>query len=98
MLSANVFFLRGTKWKTLREKISPTFSTGKLKQMFFTILEVGQRLDGYLMPYAELKADIDIRDILGRFMTDVIGKLRRFVYLNVEYIKRLKCLKTKSEF
>lgn len=75
VLSANVFFLRGNKWKTLREKISPTFSTGKLKQMFFTILEVGQRLESCLMPYAEMKADIDVRDVLGRFMTDVIGEL-----------------------
>jgi cytochrome P450 family 6 len=74
VLSANVFFLRGHKWKTLREKISPTFSTGKLKQMFFTILEVGQRLEEHLMPYAADGADIDVRDVLGRFMTDVIGK------------------------
>lgn len=72
-LSANVFFLRGTKWKALREKLSPTFSSGKLKQMFFTILEVGQRLEKHLMPFAERKADLEIRDILGRFMTDVIA-------------------------
>jgi cytochrome P450 family 6 len=73
VLSANIFFLRGTKWKTLREKLSPTFSSGKLKLMFFTILEVGQRLEKHLLPLAEIKADLEIRDILGRFMTDVIA-------------------------
>lgn len=73
VLSANVFFLRGNKWRTLRDKLSPTFSSGKLKQMFFTVLEVGQRLEQHLLPYAQSKADVEIRDILGRFMTDVIA-------------------------
>jgi cytochrome P450 family 6 len=73
VLSANIFFLRGAKWKKLREKLSPTFSSGKLKQMFFTVLEVGQRLDQHLQPFAARKDDIDVRDILGRFMTDVIA-------------------------
>lgn len=73
VLSANIFFLRGAKWKTLREKLTPTFSSGKLKQMFFTVLEVGQRLERHLTPFAEARADIDIRDVLGRFMTDVIA-------------------------
>lgn len=73
VLSANVFFLRGSKWKMLREKLTPTFSSGKLKQMFFTVLEVGQRLECHLKPFADAKADIEIRDVLGRFMTDVIA-------------------------
>lgn len=73
VLSANIFFLRGAKWKTLREKITPSFSSAKLKQMFSTILDVGQRLEDYLMPYAKMKTDIDMRDVLGRFMTDVIA-------------------------
>lgn len=72
-LSANIFFLRGPKWKTLREKLSPTFSSGKLKQMFFTILDVGQRLETYLTPFANDNSDIEMREVLGRFMTDVIA-------------------------
>lgn len=73
VLSANIFFLRGGKWKALREKLTPTFSSGKLKQMFFTILDVGRRLEQHLLPLAEARADVDVRDILGRFMTDVIA-------------------------
>lgn len=73
VLSANIFFLRGTKWKALREKLTPTFSSGKLKQMFFTILEVGERLQDHLAPFAAAKAHVEMRDILGRFMTDVIA-------------------------
>lgn len=73
VLSANIFFLRGTKWKMLREKLSPTFSSGKLKQMFFTILDVGRRLEVHLLPFAVKKENLEMRDVLGRFMTDVIA-------------------------
>ncbi|CRK91124.1 CLUMA_CG004812, isoform A [Clunio marinus] len=73
VLSANIFFLRGSKWKTLREKVSPTFTSGKIKQMFFLILDIGHRFQDYLMPFGNVKADIDIRDVLARFMTDVIA-------------------------
>jgi cytochrome P450 family 6 len=72
-LSANIFFLRGKKWKNLREKLSPTFSTSKLKQMFSTIHVVAERLDAHLQPYADQNADIDVREIFARFTTDVIA-------------------------
>lgn len=72
-LSGNVFFLRGTKWKKLREKFTPTFTSAKMKQMFTTVLDVGQSLQQHLEPFAVHSEDIDIRDILARFMTDVIS-------------------------
>lgn len=72
-LSGNVFFLRGTKWKKLREKFTPTFTSAKMKQMFTTVLDVGQRLQQHLVPFGRTSEDIDIRDILARFMTDVIS-------------------------
>jgi len=73
VLSANIFFLRGHKWKALREKLSPTFSSGKLKQMFVTMLDVGQRLVDHLQPLAAADGDVEIRDLMARFMTDVIA-------------------------
>jgi cytochrome P450 family 6 len=72
-LSANLFFLEGQKWRDLRAKLTPTFTSGKLKMMFHTILAVGQELDKHLLPMADKCLDVDIRDILGCFMTDIIG-------------------------
>ncbi|CAO1394825.1 unnamed protein product [Diamesa serratosioi] len=72
-LSGNVFFLRGSKWKKLREKLTPTFTSAKMKQMFGTVLDVGQSLLEHLQPFGVHSEDIDIRDILARFMTDVIS-------------------------
>lgn len=67
------FFLRGSKWKKLREKITPTFTSAKMKQLFTTVLDVGQSLQQYLVPFGAHSEDIDVRDILARFMTDVIA-------------------------
>lgn len=72
-LSANLFFLEGQRWKILRAKLTPTFTTGKLKQMFSTIADVGLNFVKYLEPHATRGDDIEIYDLLARFNTDVIS-------------------------
>uniref|UniRef100_A0AAG5D7X8 Cytochrome P450 n=1 Tax=Anopheles atroparvus TaxID=41427 RepID=A0AAG5D7X8_ANOAO len=72
-LSANLFFMEGNRWRTLRAKLTPTFTSGKLKSMFHTIVAVGMRLDQYLAERCVGSARIDIKELLARFMTDVIG-------------------------
>lgn len=72
-LSANLFFLEGQKWKRLRAKISPVFTTGKLKLMFGTIADVGEKFVSHLKPHAMAGDDIEIYDLLARFTTDVIS-------------------------
>lgn len=77
-LSANLFFLEGDEWRRLRNVISPTFTSGKMKQMFHTILDIG---DGLVQLMHELVStadgeaaeSIDVREYLARFTTDVIG-------------------------
>lgn len=62
------------RWKKLRSKLSPAFSSGKLKQMYSQIEECGQDMMANIS--AQLKKnpnEIDIRDILGQYSTDVIG-------------------------
>jgi cytochrome P450 family 6 len=41
--------------------------------MFHTIVAVGDELNDYLTPFADNNEDIDVRETLGRFMTDIIG-------------------------
>ena len=40
---------------------------------FHTVVEVAKHLEKYLEPIAESQQELDIRDLMGRFMTDVIG-------------------------
>lgn len=72
-LSANLFNLESTRWKTLRSKLSPTFSSGKIKSMFPTIVSVGDKFVSCVTKMLKDGSEIEIRDLMGRFTTDVIG-------------------------
>ncbi|XP_055696262.1 cytochrome P450 6a9-like [Lutzomyia longipalpis] len=72
-LSGNIFALPGQRWKNLRIKFSPTFSSGKIKMMQETINAVAKELQNYLEPIAQRSEVVEIKDILARFTTDVIG-------------------------
>ncbi|KAJ8935460.1 hypothetical protein NQ318_021706 [Aromia moschata] len=72
-LSAHLFAVGGKKWMNLRRKLTPTFTTGKLKGMFHYLIDCGSLLEKYLEENVDDIGPVDIKDILGRFSTDVIG-------------------------
>lgn len=72
-LSANLVNLEMHKWKPLRQKLTPTFSSGRMKHMFPTIIDVGHRFIDCLSNDMKHTNEFDMRDWLGRFLTDVIG-------------------------
>nr|ATN95983.1 cytochrome P450 6CY18 [Aphis gossypii] len=83
-LSETLFFMENPLWKKLRNKLSPTFTSGKLKQMYSQIEECGDNMMDSI--YSELKKnpnEIDVRDILGKYSTDVIGTCAFGLKLNV---------------
>lgn len=59
-LSANLFNLRGASWRHLRNKLTPSFSSGKIKSMFVTIDDVGDRLVQHLQTVIEKAPDDEI--------------------------------------
>lgn len=72
-VSAHLFSLYGEKWKKLRAKLSPAFTAGKIKYMFNTIQECGDIMIEVLEEMMQNDNVIEIKDILARFTTDVIG-------------------------
>ncbi|KAJ8913650.1 hypothetical protein NQ315_007367 [Exocentrus adspersus] len=72
-ISAHLFALGGVKWKHLRSKLSPTFTSGKMKMMFQTMVDCGLILEKYIEEDVANKKVVDIKDVLGRFSTDIIG-------------------------
>ncbi|XP_055697243.1 probable cytochrome P450 6a14 [Phlebotomus papatasi] len=72
-LSCQMFALSGPRWRSLRNKLSPTFTSGKMKMMHNTMVTVAVELQNYLEALADQKKTIEIRDIIARFTTDVIG-------------------------
>ncbi|XP_076273986.1 putative cytochrome P450 6a17 isoform X1 [Rhynchophorus ferrugineus] len=73
VLSMNLFNLDGESWKRLRAKLTPTFTSGKMKMMFDTLLEKTTGLKKVVGEYADSGQTCAIKDILARFTTDVIG-------------------------
>jgi len=71
-LSGHLFLLSGKKWRNLRVKLTPTFTSGKIKQMFPILMECSRDLAKYLESKAQMKDSIEIKDIFGRYTTDVI--------------------------
>lgn len=77
-LSAHLFAMYGEKWKNLRAKLTPVFTSGKLKAMFSTLLDCGVPLQRYLSREAEKGNVVEIREIAARYTTDIIGKAKAF--------------------
>ncbi|XP_049535736.1 probable cytochrome P450 6a14 [Anopheles darlingi] len=70
--TGNLFGLEGNPWRLLRQKLTPTFTSGRMKQMFGTIWQVALELEQF-MEDNHRQPDLEMKNILGRFTTDVIG-------------------------
>jgi cytochrome P450 family 6 len=72
-LQGHLAALSGSKWRNLRVKLSPTFTSGKMKMMFGTLVECGTDLQDCLQEPANNRETIEIKDILARYSTDIIA-------------------------
>ncbi|KRT80274.1 cytochrome P450 [Oryctes borbonicus] len=71
-LSAHLAALGGQRWRELRVKLTPTFTTGKMKLMFPIIVQIAQELIKVLEKECQ-NVPIEAKDISARYTTDVIG-------------------------
>jgi cytochrome P450 family 6 len=72
-LDAHLFSLSGSKWRNLRVRMTPLFTTHKMKMMFGTVVECGKDLQNCLQKPANNGETIEIKDYLARYTTDVIS-------------------------
>lgn len=76
-LAGHLFNLHGEQWRALRTKLSPTFTSGKIKYMFSSITSVAQQLDETCRREVAASANsghiLELHDLLGRYTVDVIG-------------------------
>nr|QTM97422.1 Cytochrome P450 [Sitophilus oryzae] len=73
ILSMNLVNMENEAWKNLRAKLTPTFTSGKMKMMFETLVEKTGGLEKAFGEYADSLEPCAVKDVLGRFTTDVIG-------------------------
>ncbi|GJQ72532.1 Cyp6a9 [Trypoxylus dichotomus] len=72
-LSAHLFNLEGEKWRNMRMRLSPTFTSGKMKYMFKTLLDCGGPMIEYVDNLCRKGESLDIKEILACYTTDIIG-------------------------
>ncbi|BET03487.1 cytochrome P450 [Nesidiocoris tenuis] len=69
-LDINLFNMTGKKWKAMRTKLSPIFTTGKLRYMLPQIKDLSETLIELL---EKKKDQVELKDSYQRFAMDVIA-------------------------
>lgn len=73
-ISAHLFAIDGGPWRKLRSKLTSAFTSGKMKFMYPTMLEVAERFDGILSEKIGTSSQVlELNELLGRLTTDIIG-------------------------
>ncbi|XP_043279162.1 cytochrome P450 6A1-like [Venturia canescens] len=72
-LTQHLVNLEHARWRPLRTKLSPVFTSGKLKQMFYLLAECGEHLEKYVEKLTARNKPIECRELTAKFTTDVIG-------------------------
>nr|CAD7458006.1 unnamed protein product [Timema tahoe] len=72
-LSGHLFNLGGQRWKSLRVKLTPTFTSGKIKMMFNIMAECAERMKQSLENPAKKGHTVEIKEVSSQYTTEVIG-------------------------
>ncbi|XP_011878211.1 PREDICTED: cytochrome P450 6a2-like [Vollenhovia emeryi] len=72
-MSMHLFRLDAVRWRPLRTRLSPTFTSGKLKDMFHLLLNCSDHFEKYLDNVVSKDSIVECRDLTAKFTIDVIG-------------------------
>jgi cytochrome P450 family 6 len=72
-LMGHLFNLEGAKWRNLRAKLTPTFTSNKMKKMFDILADCATEMSDYLEKQSSGEKVDDVKEVLGKFGNDVIA-------------------------
>ena len=85
-LSGHLFNLEGKAWKGLRSKLTPTFSSAKIKRMFYLLVECHEELRKLISHTASTSNEntdgVEVRELAAKFTIDVIGSCAFGIHIN----------------
>uniref|UniRef100_A0A0A9XVU1 Putative cytochrome P450 6a13 n=1 Tax=Lygus hesperus TaxID=30085 RepID=A0A0A9XVU1_LYGHE len=79
-LDINLFSMTGNRWRYMRNKLSPLFTTGKLRHMVPQMKNLGDRLVQVL---EENQSQVDLKDMFQRYAIDVIASIAFGMNVNI---------------
>ncbi|XP_011495529.1 PREDICTED: cytochrome P450 6B3-like [Ceratosolen solmsi marchali] len=65
--------LKYDEWKALRHTLSPTFTSSKLKEMFYLMENCAARFEKYIEHVTKNDDPIECRDLTAKYTTEIIG-------------------------
>ncbi|XP_015600259.1 cytochrome P450 6k1 [Cephus cinctus] len=73
--NANLFTIKNPAWRFLRGKLTPFFTSGKMKKMFELMLAVNKDLDTYLesLDIDSKGREMEMKELCAMYTTDLIG-------------------------
>ncbi|KAB0797624.1 hypothetical protein PPYR_08617 [Photinus pyralis] len=69
--SSMLFFTKNPEWKYIRNKMTPAFTSGKIKSMFHLIHEAAESLNKYIRRNID-RPSIECKEVCAKYSTDVI--------------------------
>ncbi|RUS83514.1 hypothetical protein EGW08_008693 [Elysia chlorotica] len=69
-----LFFLQDNDWKRIRQLMSPSFSTGKLKRISTHIQDAANRLSQVFQKCADTGANLKLLHTIGQYSTAIIAR------------------------
>lgn len=73
VLANHLFAMKGKEWKEMRVKLTPTFTSGKMKQMYTLIEKCSDQLKEHLEPSAAKGETLDVKEMMAKFTIDIIA-------------------------
>ncbi|XP_017114542.1 probable cytochrome P450 6d4 [Drosophila elegans] len=74
-LSASIFALRGQSWRAMRHMLSPCFTSGKLKAMYGTSEDIGDKMVAHLQKKLPEQGseEVDLKSVMQDYAIDIIA-------------------------
>ncbi|XP_022170501.1 cytochrome P450 6a2-like [Myzus persicae] len=73
VIANGLFFMEDPKWRVMRQKLSPGFTSGKLKLAHNQIAECSDELMRFITAKMKENDRIEVKETMGKYSTDVIG-------------------------
>ncbi|KAI4486789.1 hypothetical protein M0804_006159 [Polistes exclamans] len=75
LASFNLFSADNPEWKHLRVKLSPVFTSGKIKKLFYLMHETSEAMTDFLQEKSDQNSNITInaKEVFMKYTTDVIS-------------------------
>jgi cytochrome P450 family 6 len=74
-LATHLFATSGQVWKDLRAKLSPTFTSGRMKMMFPIVASKADRMIEYLHTKICSESTLDTKEVFASFTTESIASV-----------------------